>query len=158
MQVASTTSTTTIDTTTIENKRKQPSARLQEKIRNCVSMFRSLRDTVNEIIAVGAEEGFTPKEIGIFVRQEMEKAGLSRPTIAKYLPPELKMKSRGRPAGPISKNNLLNSKSTTTLTFDGRVSKSGQRLRVIYVPAKLHQDIDKRFVGKDLKITINVCS
>ena len=42
-----TTSTTTEYTDS--NKRK-PSARLQEKIKNCASMFRSLNETVNEVI------------------------------------------------------------------------------------------------------------
>lgn len=83
--------------TTLESKdKRQPSARLQEKIRNCVSVFRSLNETVNEVIEIGKSEGFTPKEIGQFVRQEMIKSGLSRSTVTRYLPAELKMKPRGK--------------------------------------------------------------
>jgi hypothetical protein len=45
-----------IDSTT--NKNKRPSARLQEKIRDYVSAFRSLNETVNELDQKG---GFTSK-------------------------------------------------------------------------------------------------
>jgi hypothetical protein len=39
--------------TTLESKdKRQPSARLQEKIRNCVSVFRALNETVNEVIEI----------------------------------------------------------------------------------------------------------
>jgi hypothetical protein len=81
---------------TLESKdKRQPSARLQEKIRNCVSVFRSLNETVNEVIEIGKSEGFTPKEIGQFIRQEMIKSGLSSRTVTRYLPAELKAKPRG---------------------------------------------------------------
>jgi hypothetical protein len=96
--------------TTLESKdKRQPSARLQEKIRNCVSVFRSLNETVNEVIEIGKSEGFTPKEIGQFIRQEMIKSGLSRSTVTRYLPTELKMKARGK---QVSRN--LSQKQTQT--------------------------------------------
>ena len=113
--------------TTLEFKdKRQPSARLQEKIRNCVSVFRSLNETVNEVIEIGKSEGFTPKEIGQFIRQEMIKSGLSRSTVTRYLPAELKMKPRGKQVSrnlsqnktqteaqnQISRNMTLNSNSS----------------------------------------------
>ena len=57
-----------IGTTTNNNKR--PSASLEEKIRNCVSVFRSLDETVNVVIELGQKEGFNPKQIGQFIRQK----------------------------------------------------------------------------------------
>lgn len=74
---------------------KRPSAKLQEKIRACASTFRSLNAIVNEVIEIGKSEGFTPKEIGNFIREEMLRSGLSRRTVTNYLPSELKAKPRG---------------------------------------------------------------
>jgi hypothetical protein len=74
---------------------KRPSAKLQEKIRACVSTFRSLNAIVEEVIEDGKSEGFTPKEIGNIIREEMLKSGLSRRTVTRYLPSELKAKPRG---------------------------------------------------------------
>ena len=88
-------SVVTIDNDIYTNK-KRPSTRLQEKIRNCVSVFRSLNETVNAVIEIGKSEGLTPKEIGQFIRQEMIKSGVSRSTVTHYLPAELKMKPRGK--------------------------------------------------------------
>jgi hypothetical protein len=88
-------SVVSLDTTDIYTDKKRPSARLQEKIRNCVSMFRSLNETVNEVIALGQKEGFSSKEIGHFIREEMLKSGLSRRTVTRYLPSELKAQPRG---------------------------------------------------------------
>jgi hypothetical protein len=88
-------SVVTIDNDIYTNK-KRPSTRLQEKIRNCVSVFRSLNETVNAVIEIGKSEGLTPKEIGQFIRQEMIKSGVSRSTVTRYLPAELKMKPRGK--------------------------------------------------------------
>jgi hypothetical protein len=79
----------------IYTNNKRPSAKLQEKIKNCVSMFRSLNETVNEVIEIDKSEGFTPKEVGQFIREEMLKSGLSRRTVSNYLPAELKVKPRG---------------------------------------------------------------
>jgi hypothetical protein len=95
--------------TTLESKDKRPSARLQEKIRNCVSVFRSLNETVNEVIEIGKSEGFTPKETGQFIRQEMIKSGLSRSSVTRYLPAELKMKPRGK---QVSRNMSHNQTQT----------------------------------------------
>ena len=79
---------------------------LQEKIRNCVAIFRSLNETVNEVIEIGKSEGFTPKEIGQFIRQEMIRSGLSSRTVTRYLPAELKAKPRGLPVK--IKDKMLN--------------------------------------------------
>jgi len=74
---------------------KRPSPKLQEKIRECVSIFRSANAIVDEVIEIGKSEGFTPKEIGNFIREEMLRSGLSRRTVTNYLPSELKAKPRG---------------------------------------------------------------
>jgi hypothetical protein len=74
---------------------KRPSAKLQEKIRACASAFRSLNDIVDEVIEDGKSEGFTHKEIGNLIREEMLRSGLSRRTVTRYLPSELKAKPRG---------------------------------------------------------------
>ncbi len=87
-------SVVSLDTTDIYTNKKRPPTKLQEKIKTCVSMFRSLNETVNEIIAFGQKEGFTPKEIGPFIQEEMTKAGSTR-TVTRYLPEEPKAKPRG---------------------------------------------------------------
>lgn len=118
-------SVVSLDTTDIytDNKNKRPSAKLQEKIKTCVSMFRSLNETVNEVIALGQKEGFTPKEIGQFIRQEMIKAGLSRMTITRYLPAELKAKPRGFQVS----NKMLQTPSTATVTAtQSQTNKKGE--------------------------------
>ncbi|NAL78272.1 hypothetical protein [Nitrososphaera sp. AFS] len=66
-------SVVSLDTTDIYTDKKRPCAKLQEKTRNCVSMFRSLHETVDEVIEIGKPEGFTPKEIGQFIRNDNNK-------------------------------------------------------------------------------------
>lgn len=103
-------SVVSLDTTDIYTDKKRPSTKLQEKIKTCVSMFRSLNETVNEVIEIGKSEGFTPKEIGQFIRQEMIKSGLSTRTVTRYLPAELKAKPRGLPVASKIKDKMsLNS-------------------------------------------------
>jgi hypothetical protein len=103
-----------------DGERRQPSERLQEKIRNCVSVFRSLNETVNEVIEIGKSEGFTPKEIGHFIRQEMIKSGLSRMTITRYLPAELKAKPRGF---QVSNKMLQTPPPSTAVTIQTQTKK-----------------------------------
>jgi hypothetical protein len=79
----------------IQTNDKRPSAKLQEKIIACVSTIRSLNAMVNEVIEIGKSEGFTPKEIGNFIHEEMHRIGLTRRTVTNYLPSELKAKPRG---------------------------------------------------------------
>jgi hypothetical protein len=116
-------STSTIQ---LQNQQKQPSEKLIEKIKFCASAFKSLTVTVNELIELGKEEGFTPKEIGNFIREEMLKSGLSRMTVTRYLPVELKAKPRGNPR-KFSNILLLNKNETKQgliIQFKCKVSKS----------------------------------
>lgn len=78
-----------------QHHQKQPSLRLQEKIKDCALAFKSLNVVVNEVIELGKSEGFTPKAICEFIREEMLKSGLSRRTVTRYLPIELKARPRG---------------------------------------------------------------
>ncbi len=108
-----------LDTTDIYTDKKRPSTKLQEKIKTCVSMFRSLNETVNEVIEIGKSEGFIPKEIGQFIRQEMIKSGLSTRTVTRYLPAELKAKPRGLPVASKIKDKMsLNYSQSQPLTDD----------------------------------------
>jgi hypothetical protein len=91
-----------------KEKEKAPSKKLKEKIHACVSSFQKLGTTVNEALEQGREEGFTDKEIGKMIRDEMLRAGFDRSTVAGYLPSSAKQKPRGKPGSgnKISRKNL----------------------------------------------------
>jgi hypothetical protein len=96
-----------------KEKEKAPSKKLKEKIHTCVSSFQKLGNAVNEALEQGRQEGFTDKEIGQMIREEMLRAGLTRQTVSNYLPKSAKAKPRGSPSGrfsepKFSKNFLLN--------------------------------------------------
>jgi hypothetical protein len=96
-----------------KEKEKAPSKKLKEKIHACVSSFRKVGTAVKEALEQGREEGFTDKEIGKMIREEMLRAGLTRQTVSNYLPNSAKAKPRGNPSGrppepKFSKNFLLN--------------------------------------------------
>jgi hypothetical protein len=74
---------------------KKPSKKLQAKIRAIPTAFKKLEDSVYEALELGKEEGFTEKEIGQMIREEMVKAGYSIRTVQRYLPAEAKAKPRG---------------------------------------------------------------
>jgi hypothetical protein len=96
-----------------KEKEKSPSKKLKERIHACVSSFQKLGIAVNEALAQGREEGFSDKEIGKMIREEMLKAGLTRQTVNNYLPKSAKAKPRGNLSGRLhepkfSKKFLLN--------------------------------------------------
>jgi hypothetical protein len=145
---------------TIESNKKQPSARLQEKIRNCVSVFRSLNETVNEVIEIGKSEGFTPLEIGQFIRNEMLKAGLHRSTAARYLPTELKNRPRGKQVAVATTTTVSRKLRQNTLpqknkefTFKGHLSKTSRNRLGFVFPATETKNL-QRYMGKELTILI----
>ncbi len=75
---------------------KQPSERLKQAINNCSLGFKKLADSIQETLKIGESEGFSPKEIGIMIRQEMTSNGFSLRTVQRYLPAEAKMLSKVR--------------------------------------------------------------
>ena len=75
---------------------KQPSDRLKQAVTNCSLGFRKLADSIQDALRIGAEEGFSAKEIGIMVRQDMANNGFSLRTVQRYLPAEAKMQSKVR--------------------------------------------------------------
>lgn len=144
-----------------KDKEKRPSVHLWEKIKSCVSMFRSLNETVNEVIELGRKEGFSPLEIGQFIRTEMLKAGLHRSTAARYLPAELKNKPRGKQIS-VSRNlrqnqpptkNMFN--ATKEFVFKGRISKASRDRHAIVIGADKAKDL-KPFLGKEIQVTISI--
>jgi hypothetical protein len=139
---------------------KRPSAKLQEKIRACVSIFRSANAIVNEVIEMGKSEGFTPKEIGNLIREEMLRSGLHRRTVTRYLPSELKAKPRGITASSkqIRDKMSQNAKPKTSqqIQFECKVTKHKSKrhsVRSIYIPTKFHNQIDK--MGPTVTVTIS---
>ena len=73
---------------------KQPSERLKQAINNCSLGFKKLADAIHEALELGKQEGFSPKEIGKMIREEMVRNGFTDRTVRKYLPAEAKMLSR----------------------------------------------------------------
>jgi len=146
---------------------KRPSAKLQEKIRACASAFRSLNVIVNEVIEIGKSEGFTPKEIGNFIREEMLRSGLSRWTVTNYLPAELKAKPRGIQVAAgtgtrteirekISQNPKPKRQQQSVIQFECKVTKYNskrQSVRSICIPSKFHNQVDK--MGTTVNVTIS---
>jgi hypothetical protein len=69
---------------------------------------------------------------------------------AVYLPSELKARARGKPHGRISNkllqnkddNKQVNTNVTNIIQFTCKVSKSA-KTRVIYIPRKYHEQIDR---------------
>jgi hypothetical protein len=80
-----------------KQKEKAPSKKLKEKIHACISSFQKLGTAINEVLEQGRKEGFTDKEIGKMIRNEMLQAGFERSTIVGYLPSSAKQKPRGKP-------------------------------------------------------------
>jgi hypothetical protein len=74
-----------------------PSEKFKEKIHACMSSFQKLGAAVKEALEQGRIEGFTDREIGKMIRDEMLQAGFERSTIAGYLPSSAKRKPRGKP-------------------------------------------------------------
>jgi len=118
-----------------------------------VSLFKSLGDSVQEVIETGQSECFSIKEIGQFIREEMTKAGLTRQTISHYFPSELKAKPGGIPdnRSQIRKKSFLN--STKSLEFEATVTINSDK-RKIANPAKFKDVVDKSFIGRKINVRI----
>jgi hypothetical protein len=86
----------------------KPSEKLKEKIHACMSSLQKLGMAVKEALEQGRKEGFTDREIGKMIRDQMLQAGFQRSTIAGYLPSSAKQKPRGKPGSrkKISRKNL----------------------------------------------------
>jgi hypothetical protein len=86
----------------------KPSEKLKEKIHACMSSLQKLGMAVKEALEQGRKEGFTDREIGKMIRDEMLQAGFQRSTITGYLPSSAKQKPRGKPGShkKISRKNL----------------------------------------------------
>ena len=50
---------------------------------------------------------------------------------------------------------IIKPTGSSAIQFEGRITKSSNRLRVIYCPSKLHQEIDKRFSNRKVIVTIS---
>jgi hypothetical protein len=91
---------------------KQPSERLKQAINNCSLGFKKLADAIHEALELGKQEGFSPKEIGKMIREEMVRNGFTDRTVRKYLPAEAKMLSKVRhQVRDFAENNSTNSAS-----------------------------------------------
>jgi hypothetical protein len=65
---------------------RQPSERLQEKIKECASGFKKLRTVIDETFDLSRSEGFTDLESARMIRDEAARNGLSDRNIRRYLP------------------------------------------------------------------------
>jgi hypothetical protein len=74
----------------LSDNNKQPSERLQQLINECAIGFQKLGQHIKLTLQVGREEGFTDKEIGARIRQQMQQAGLDSSTIRRHLPASCK--------------------------------------------------------------------
>ena len=99
---------------------KAPSENLKEKIHACISSFQKLRAAVNEALEQGRKEGFTDREIGKMIRDEMLQAGFERSTITGYLPSSAKQKPRGKPG---SRNKISGKNPQTEAVEDPRLKE-----------------------------------
>jgi hypothetical protein len=97
-----------------------PSDRLKEKIHACVSSFQKLGAAVKEALEQGRKEGFTDREIGKMIRDEMLQVGFERSTIAGYLPSSAKQKPRGKPG---SRNKISGKNPQTGAVEDPRLEE-----------------------------------
>jgi hypothetical protein len=103
-----------------KEEEKAPSEKLKEKIYACISSFRKLGTAVNEALEQGRKEGFTDREIGKMIRDEMLHAGFERSTIAGYLPSSAKQKPRGKPG---SRNKISGKNPQTGAVEDPRLGE-----------------------------------
>ena len=98
---------------------KQPSDRLKQAINNCSLGFKKLADAIHEALELGKQEGFSPKEIGKMIREEMVRNGFTDRTVRKYLPAEAKMLSKVRhQVRDFAENNSTNSAARNSAKSD----------------------------------------
>jgi hypothetical protein len=85
-----------------KEQEKARSKKLKEKIHACISSFQKVGTAVKEALEQGRKVGFTDKEIGKMIREEMLRAGLTRQTVNNYLPKSAKAKPRRNSSGRLS--------------------------------------------------------
>jgi len=108
------------ETLPLPQKMTTPSDRLKEKIHACVSSFQKLGAAIKEALEQGRKEGFTDREIGKMIRDEMLQVGFERSTIAGYLPSSAKQKPRGKPG---SRNKISGKNPQTGAVEDPRLEE-----------------------------------
>jgi hypothetical protein len=78
-----------------QKKTPSPSNKLLSLVKEIASSFMKLEDKINKAVATGEEEGFTARQVGDLIKEEMKIAGRSMRTVQLYLPAEAKGKPRG---------------------------------------------------------------
>lgn len=72
----------------VVHSHKKPSEKLLSAVRGSVLSFKTFTEQAAEAVEIGKKEGFTAKEVGDMIKEEVLKAGLSLRTAQRYLPPE----------------------------------------------------------------------
>lgn len=111
-----------------KEKEKAPSKRLKEKIHACIASFQKLGTAVYEALEQGRKEGFTDKEIGKMIREEMLQAGFERSTVASYLPSSAKQRPRGKPG---SRNKISGKNPQTNAVDDPKLEEEQLQYEIL---------------------------
>jgi hypothetical protein len=120
-----------------KEKEKAPSMRLKEKIHACIASFQKLGTAVNEALEQGRKEGFTDKEIGKIIREEMLQAGFERSTVASYLPFSAKQRPRGKPG---SRNKISGKNPQTNAVDDPKLEEEQLQDEVLAIDDREEQN------------------
>src|SRR5918994_807090 len=125
--------------------KKSPSKRLKEKIFACVSSFQKLGTAVKEALEQGKEEGFSDKEIGKMIREEMLQAGFDRSTVTGYLPSSAKQTPRGKPGSgnKISRKDLQTGAVEYPMLGQEQIQESDVLAKDDFEEQKIQTDEDK---------------
>jgi hypothetical protein len=83
---------------------KQPSKKLKQKLDDVVKHFRNCATVVDEAFALGKEEGFSEKEIGLMMREQLKRLGYNPRSIRRALPSSTKDLSKV-PRGYLVRNH-----------------------------------------------------
>jgi hypothetical protein len=75
---------------------KQPSEKLRQKLDGIVKHIRNCATLVDEVIALGKEEGFSEKQIGRMIREKLKQLGYDPRSIRRVLPSSIKDLSKTR--------------------------------------------------------------
>jgi hypothetical protein len=75
---------------------KQPTEKLRQKLDDIVKHVRNCATLVDEVIALGKEEGFSEKEIGRMIREKLKQFGYDSRSIRRVLPSSIKDLSKIR--------------------------------------------------------------
>jgi hypothetical protein len=91
---------------------KQPSKKLREKIGEVANHIRNCATAVNEALALGKEEGFSDKEIGLMIREQLKQLGYDPRSIRRALPSSIKDLSK------VKKGYLAGSHDSDSINVD----------------------------------------